>query len=340
MAKGKQKKAKKAREILAKGKTTHVPSPSPHPSPSVHPSPSPSPTPSPSPSPAPLPKGKETEKICGHLSQVSPSHVKKMLQKYEKLHCALPFCSSCCLASYQSRKRGKSSSSSSSSSSSLWICLSCGNIGCGRDVSQHSLHHFHANRKHSLSLNPHTLQCWCYACDKAINVDAEEERERETAKEKERERVETAKGEKEAILAKKLVADVFASLSLASPSPSPSPLSSPPSSSPLFTETKEWENLKECISLLSASFYHKKEEETFSSNHAKNHKNHKNSHDFYSFDEVETNSKGKNSAPPLTVHGAPSLSLSLSSLSLSFFLSFSLSLSLSLLPHLGLILVP
>ncbi|XP_018327988.1 ubiquitin carboxyl-terminal hydrolase 16, partial [Agrilus planipennis] len=58
--------------------------------------------------------------------------------------------------------------------SSLWMCLKCGNQGCGRYQNQHALKH-HNNPRcdcHTLCVNTTTWSVWCYTCDLEINVTA------------------------------------------------------------------------------------------------------------------------------------------------------------------------
>ncbi|KAJ1567056.1 Ubiquitin carboxyl-terminal hydrolase 16, partial [Cladochytrium tenue] len=50
---------------------------------------------------------------------------------------------------------------------SLWVCLGCGAINCGRDDAKHAEAHSNATR-HVLVMQADTLECWCYACDEFI----------------------------------------------------------------------------------------------------------------------------------------------------------------------------
>ncbi|KAJ3210217.1 hypothetical protein HDU67_005563 [Dinochytrium kinnereticum] len=47
----------------------------------------------------------------------------------------------------------------------LWVCLACGAINCGRNDFQHAQAHNDADKAHSLVVNVDTLECWCYECD-------------------------------------------------------------------------------------------------------------------------------------------------------------------------------
>ncbi|KAF8985531.1 Ubiquitin carboxyl-terminal hydrolase 16 [Entomortierella lignicola] len=54
-------------------------------------------------------------------------------------------------------------------SNSLWICLSCCEINCGRMVNKHALsHHESMKGNHPLCINLGTMDCWCYDCDSQI----------------------------------------------------------------------------------------------------------------------------------------------------------------------------
>ncbi|KAF9363018.1 heme binding [Mortierella sp. NVP85] len=51
-------------------------------------------------------------------------------------------------------------------SSSLWMCLSCCEINCGRSIEEHALtHHRNSKGVHPLAINLGTMECWCYECD-------------------------------------------------------------------------------------------------------------------------------------------------------------------------------
>ncbi|KAG0359979.1 hypothetical protein BC939DRAFT_160341 [Gamsiella multidivaricata] len=48
----------------------------------------------------------------------------------------------------------------------LWMCLSCGEINCGRAHKKHALAHRDGKRDgHPLAINLASLDCWCYDCD-------------------------------------------------------------------------------------------------------------------------------------------------------------------------------
>ncbi|KAK0181690.1 hypothetical protein PV327_003955 [Microctonus hyperodae] len=55
----------------------------------------------------------------------------------------------------------------------LWICLSCGNQACGRDLGRHAEEHFKTPRSdnHCLAMDIHHWKIYCYECDEFINVD-------------------------------------------------------------------------------------------------------------------------------------------------------------------------
>lgn len=63
-------------------------------------------------------------------------------------------------------------------SSNLWLCLHCGNVGCGREQvgiqgNSHALKHYESARDHSLavklgSLTRDTADIYCYSCDEDV----------------------------------------------------------------------------------------------------------------------------------------------------------------------------
>ncbi|KAG0278720.1 Ubiquitin carboxyl-terminal hydrolase 16 [Linnemannia exigua] len=54
-------------------------------------------------------------------------------------------------------------------SESLWMCLSCCEINCGRTIKKHALaHHDGKKNNHPLAINLGTMDCWCYDCDNQI----------------------------------------------------------------------------------------------------------------------------------------------------------------------------
>lgn len=57
---------------------------------------------------------------------------------------------------------------------SLWMCLMCGNQGCGRAANEHAMKHYstaHAE-SHSLCINTTLIRVWCYDCDNQVNINA------------------------------------------------------------------------------------------------------------------------------------------------------------------------
>lgn len=57
---------------------------------------------------------------------------------------------------------------------SIWLCLKCGNQGCGRTQKRHALQHFNTPRSdgHSLSVNTTFWYVWCYKCDNSVMPNA------------------------------------------------------------------------------------------------------------------------------------------------------------------------
>lgn len=56
----------------------------------------------------------------------------------------------------------------------LWVCLQCGNQGCGRaSQEKHALKHYETPRssQHNVVINTTTWSAWCYECDDEIAVD-------------------------------------------------------------------------------------------------------------------------------------------------------------------------
>ncbi|KAF9339991.1 Ubiquitin carboxyl-terminal hydrolase 45 [Linnemannia elongata] len=55
------------------------------------------------------------------------------------------------------------------SAESLWMCLTCCEINCGRTIRKHAVaHHDGKKNNHPLAINLGTTDCWCYECDDMI----------------------------------------------------------------------------------------------------------------------------------------------------------------------------
>lgn len=78
---------------------------------------------------------------------------------------------------------------------SLWSCLTCGNVGCGRYNLKHAQHHFR-NSGHSMSLDVSSGRVWDYELDRFVQKD--DLRECEGLKEEGAECADEDGGEKEA----------------------------------------------------------------------------------------------------------------------------------------------
>ena len=52
----------------------------------------------------------------------------------------------------------------------VWICLSCGKTGCGRDTKGHAYKHFEES-KHPIALHLNKKHCYCYACEEYVVLD-------------------------------------------------------------------------------------------------------------------------------------------------------------------------
>uniref|UniRef100_A0A0K2VCM1 Ubiquitin carboxyl-terminal hydrolase n=3 Tax=Lepeophtheirus salmonis TaxID=72036 RepID=A0A0K2VCM1_LEPSM len=57
---------------------------------------------------------------------------------------------------------------------SIWICVFCGSLNCGRYAEAHGLAHFQENPSHSVCMETQELSVFCYACDDFIINDTSE----------------------------------------------------------------------------------------------------------------------------------------------------------------------
>ena len=55
-------------------------------------------------------------------------------------------------------------------SSDVWMCLTCGAVGCSRDKNKHALEHYEET-KHPIAICLNTKHCWCFACDEWVTED-------------------------------------------------------------------------------------------------------------------------------------------------------------------------
>lgn len=55
---------------------------------------------------------------------------------------------------------------------SLWLCLKCGNQGCGRSRNKHALKHYDTphSDSHAMCINTTIWSVWCYDCDNEVNI--------------------------------------------------------------------------------------------------------------------------------------------------------------------------
>ena len=53
---------------------------------------------------------------------------------------------------------------SCASTDGVWVCLSCGHVGCSRYASSHALHHFYA-KGHPIVFDLVSHSFFCYKCD-------------------------------------------------------------------------------------------------------------------------------------------------------------------------------
>ncbi|KAF9433932.1 Ubiquitin carboxyl-terminal hydrolase 16 [Entomortierella beljakovae] len=127
-------------------------------------------------------EGKIKEGKCQHLKDAAKSSMikRKMAQQKDWNHCE-----GCLDAEAKAKKKvqridvtmtGLPISETESTvealpAESLWMCLSCCKINCGRMVNKHALsHHEEMKGNHPLSINLGTMECWCYNCDSQITA--------------------------------------------------------------------------------------------------------------------------------------------------------------------------
>lgn len=113
----------------------------------------------------------EISPICPHLSRIQP----KVFKSWHNSQ----ICDDCEgeVTATQQRTRGKKKKKkkvavkkSKTNSKDIWVCLSCGHLGCGRQSQKsHALHHSTA-LNHPLALKLSTGQCWCYVCDDFVPI--------------------------------------------------------------------------------------------------------------------------------------------------------------------------
>lgn len=53
---------------------------------------------------------------------------------------------------------------------SLWMCLTCGQLSCGRYVNGHALKHYEIHNDHRITISTDTASLYCYKCDNDIHV--------------------------------------------------------------------------------------------------------------------------------------------------------------------------
>ena len=52
----------------------------------------------------------------------------------------------------------------------VWVCLTCGSTGCGRETGAHAFKHYE-DYKHPISLHLNKKHCYCYACEEYVVLD-------------------------------------------------------------------------------------------------------------------------------------------------------------------------
>lgn len=100
---------------------------------------------------------------CRHVSaNVYVSIVKRQLQQPN------PSCRDCRPAKSSKRKK-TSAPKTATPREELWICLTCGEVHCGRSSpGQHAVKHQSKHGKHAVALNLATGKAWCYKCDAEV----------------------------------------------------------------------------------------------------------------------------------------------------------------------------
>lgn len=91
--------------------------------------------------------------ICSHVVQenlVSVSNLDEIFLPYQGM---------------ESIENGRCSEGCSSDEN--WLCLTCGEIRCGRYAQRHNLCHW-KDSTHKIALSIRDLSVWCYECDKYI----------------------------------------------------------------------------------------------------------------------------------------------------------------------------
>ncbi|XP_063304237.1 ubiquitin carboxyl-terminal hydrolase 16 [Pelobates fuscus] len=108
----------------------------------------------------PVEDSSDTGPACSHLRKaVEEGPVKKALVNVD-----WTICQDC----PTDNKEKDGSEEESVESSPIWLCLKCGNRGCGRySTHQHALNHYNKPRSvpHCVVLSMETWGVWCYACD-------------------------------------------------------------------------------------------------------------------------------------------------------------------------------
>ncbi|KAF9929367.1 Ubiquitin carboxyl-terminal hydrolase 16 [Linnemannia zychae] len=115
-------------------------------------------------------------KKCQHIkSSIKTSHLKTKISHVKEWDC----CHTCRLEESKAKKLAQQKSVDISdlkisdieplSPDSLWMCLSCCEINCGRAIKKHALSHYDGTKNnHPLTINLGTMECWCYECDNQV----------------------------------------------------------------------------------------------------------------------------------------------------------------------------
>eukprot|EP00211_Chloroparvula_japonica_P015769 CAMPEP_0119150734 /NCGR_PEP_ID=MMETSP1310-20130426/45326_1 /TAXON_ID=464262 /ORGANISM="Genus nov. species nov., Strain RCC2339" /LENGTH=196 /DNA_ID=CAMNT_0007142959 /DNA_START=31 /DNA_END=617 /DNA_ORIENTATION=+ len=119
-----------------------------------------------------------SKRRCPHAKAYNENALRKALQRFDgSFECAE------CNAYTKKKKKGrgkwakpqKGQMASYEAAQDVWLCLTCGNAGCGRGTYRHGVIHADYSKGHLVSVNPYTLDCWCYRCDEFLSFGRERE---------------------------------------------------------------------------------------------------------------------------------------------------------------------
>jgi len=139
--------------------------------------------------------------LCDHFGDASLIQIEEALRRisYKNVECQHPACLKLNQKKNKAPKKNENKKNKKSKQGKkdveediqwnqeidlkqLHICLSCGNIACGRDLHRHAVLHFESSSQplHSLAVNLESKQTWCYQCDKFVLPNNENENDKFT----------------------------------------------------------------------------------------------------------------------------------------------------------------